>query len=78
MITKEQVGGIAMTDRLKRINELAAKAKTQGLTPEEIEERNRLRKEYLAAFRANVELQLENTYVQEPDGTQHKLPKKSK
>lgn len=67
-----------MTDRLKRINELAAKAKTQGLTPEEIEERNRLRKEYLAAFRANVELQLENTYVQEPDGTQHKLPKKSK
>ena len=67
-----------MTDRLKRINELAAKAKTQGLTPEEMEERDRLRKEYMAAFRANLELQLENTYVQEPDGTQHKLQKKSK
>ena len=67
-----------MTDRLKRINELAAKAKTQGLTPEEMEERDQLRKEYLAAFRANLELQLDNTYVQEPDGTQHKLQKKSK
>lgn len=65
-----------MTDRLKRLNELAAKAKSQGLTPEETAERDRLRREYLAAFRANLELQLENTYVQDPDGTQHKLRKK--
>lgn len=65
-----------MTDRLKRLNELAAKAKDQGLTPQETAERDRLRREYLAAFRANLELQLENTYVQDPDGTQHKLRKK--
>lgn len=65
-----------MTDRLKRLNELAAKAKNQGLTPQETAERDRLRREYLAAFRANLELQLENTYVQDPDGTQHKLRKK--
>ena len=65
-----------MTDRLKRLNELAAKAKNQSLTPQETAERDRLRREYLAAFRANLELQLENTYVQDPDGTQHKLRKK--
>ena len=65
-----------MTDRLKRLNELAAKAKNQGLMPQETAERDRLRREYLAAFRANLELQLENTYVQDPDGTQHKLRKK--
>ena len=65
-----------MTDRLKRLNELAAKAKNQGLTTQETAERDRLRREYLAAFRANLELQLENTYVQDPDGTQHKLRKK--
>ena len=65
-----------MTDRLKRINELAAKAKTQGLTPEEMEERDQLRKEYLAAFRANLELQLDNTYVVDEKGRKRKLEKK--
>ena len=65
-----------MTDRLKRLNELAELAKQRELTEEERVERARLRQEYLAAFRANLELQLENTYVQDPDGTQHKLRKK--
>lgn len=65
-----------MTDRLKRLNELAELAKQRELTEEERVERARLRQEYLAAFRANLELQLENTYVQDPDGTKHKLKKK--
>ena len=65
-----------MTDQLKRLNELAELAKQRELTEEERVERARLRQEYLAAFRANLELQLENTYVQDPDGTKHKLKKK--
>ncbi len=46
-------------EKIDRINELARKAKTVGLTPEEIEERAILRQEYLAAFRENFRAQLE-------------------
>ena len=44
--------------RLERINELAHKAKTEGLTPEEMAERDVLRKEYVAAVLGNVRAQL--------------------
>ncbi len=64
------------TERTNRLNELARKAKTVGLTPEEKEEQARLRKEYLAAFRANVTAQLENVVIVNPDGTSRKLEKK--
>ncbi len=64
------------TERLKRINELAAKAKSVGLTDEEKAEQKRLREEYLAAFRKNVIQTLDNTYFVDPDGTEHKLRKK--
>lgn len=62
--------------RVDRINELAKKAKTVGLTEEEKAEQARLRKEYLADFRKNMESMLDNTYIREPDGTEHKLQKK--
>lgn len=64
------------TDRLLRINELAHKAKTQELTPEEKEEQARLRKEYLAAFRANMEAQLDSVVIVDPKGNRTKLKKK--
>ena len=51
MVTQEQI---------KRINELAAKKKTQGLSPEEQAEQAELRKIYIAAFRENLESQLKN------------------
>lgn len=54
---------------LNRINELAKIAKTRDLTPEEQEERARLRKEYLAEFRKAFQQQLDNTYVQYDDGS---------
>ena len=65
-----------MSERLDRINELARKFRTVGLTDEEIEEQQRLRAEYVAAVRKNVEMQLGNTYIVELDGTKHPLKKK--
>jgi uncharacterized protein YnzC (UPF0291/DUF896 family) len=61
---------------LKRINELAAKAKSEGLTPEETEERARLREEYLKEFRLGMKGILDNTVVKFPDGTQSSLKRK--
>ena len=66
-----------MTERLKRINELAAKEKAEGLTPEEKAEQAVLRKEYLAQFRANFRGILDNTSIKRPDGTVEALKKKN-
>ena len=43
-----------------RINELAKKAKTVGLTEEEKLEQQKLRQEYLAAIKRNIVSQLGN------------------
>lgn len=64
------------TERTNRLNELARKQKAEGLTPEELEEQARLRKEYLAAFRANMTAQLDNVVIVNPDGTSRSLKKK--
>lgn len=59
---------------IQRINELAAKAKTpEGLTTEELAERDRLRRIYIDNVKSNLVGQLSNTYIVEPDGTKHKL-----
>lgn len=58
---------------LKRINELSAKVKSVGLTPEEEEERRVLREAYLKEFRAGVKGILDNTKLQYPDGTKKDL-----
>lgn len=55
--------------KLERINELAKKAKTVGLTEEEIAERDILRKEYLQNFRKRFESQIERIQILEPDGS---------
>ncbi len=55
--------------RLDRINELARKAKTVGLTDEEKAERQVLRREYLKGFRRNFESQLNRIQILEPDGS---------
>lgn len=62
-----------MDELLKRINELAAKKKTVGLTPEETEEQASLRKEYLVNFRAAFTAQLDNTYVVDEKGNKTPL-----
>ena len=64
-------------EKIDRINALAKKAKTpQGLTAEETAERDALRREYIDAYRHSLTAQLENTYIQYPDGTRRKLEKK--
>ena len=63
--------------RIDRINELARKSRTEeGLTPEEKEEQARLRQEYVAAFRKNLEAQLESTYLVDEKGNKTKVEKK--
>lgn len=62
-------------ERINRINELARKQKSVGLTDEEKAEQYKLRKEYIDAFRQSLVGQLENTYIVEPDGTKKKVKK---
>ncbi len=64
-------------EKIDRLNALARKAKAdEGLTEAEKQERGLLRREYLDAIRANLEQQLEHTYLQRPDGTRVPMKKK--
>ena len=63
-------------EKIARINELAKKSKTTGLTDAEKVEQQALRQEYVADVKASLRAQLNNTSIQEPDGTIHKLAKK--
>lgn len=63
---------------IARINELAAKAKKEGLTPEELTERDKLRRIYIDSVKASLTGQLDNTYIVSADGTKRKLEKKDK
>ena len=60
-------------EKIARINELAHKSKTTGLTEAEKAEQQALRKEYLEDMKASLRAQLEHTSIQEPDGTIHKV-----
>ena len=63
-------------EKIDRINELARKKKTVGLTDSELQEQNILRREYIESFKASLVSQLENTYIVEPDGTKRKVKAK--
>ena len=65
-----------MNEVIKRINELAAKAKADGLTQEELAERDKLRRIYIDSYKASLIGQLDNTYIVSPDGTKRKLQKR--
>ena len=65
-----------MNEVIARINELAAKNKTEGLTPEELVERDKLRRIYIDSVKANLVGQLENTTILYPDGTKKKVTHK--
>ena len=65
-----------MDEVITRINILAKKAKTDGLTPDELQERDKLRRIYIDSVKANLTGQLENTYIVSPDGSKKKLERK--
>lgn len=62
-----------MEQLIARINILANKKKTEGLTPEETVEQQELRQKYLTIFRSNFKSQLSNTKIKTPDGKLHPL-----
>ena len=67
-----------MDEVIARINALAKKAKTQGLTDEELAERDKLRRIYIDSVKASLVGQLDNTYIVRPDGTKTKVGPKGK
>ena len=56
-----------LKSEIDRINELAHKQKTVGLTAQEKEEQAILRKRFLEDFRANLKQQLDQIEIVEPD-----------
>ena len=66
-----------MNEVIARINELARKAKSpEGLTPEELAEREKLRRIYIDSVKANLVGHLENTTIVRPDGSKTKITHK--
>ncbi|WP_105159030.1 DUF896 family protein, partial [Streptococcus suis] len=54
--------------KIDRINELARKKKTEGLTEEELQEQAALREEYIEGYRRSVRAHIEGIKVVDEDG----------
>ena len=67
---------MSLNDTIARINALAKKGKTEGLTPEEIAERDKLRRIYIDSVKQNLIGQLDNTYIVDSKGNKTPLKKK--
>lgn len=67
---------MSINETIARINELAKKAKTEGLTTEELQERDKLRRIYIDSVKANLMGQLDNTYIVDSRGNKTPLKKK--
>lgn len=64
-------------EKIDRINELAHKSKSVGLTEAEKAEQAVLRREYIDSFKASLVGQLENTYIVDEKGNKKKVQRKS-
>ena len=69
---------VNMNEVIARINVLAKKAKTEGLTEEELVERDKLRRIYIDSVKANLIGSLESTYVVDEKGNTQKLTNNKK
>ena len=65
-----------MNEVIARINALAKKAREEGLTDEELQERDKLRRIYIDSVKASLVGQLENTYIVDSQGNKKKLEHK--
>lgn len=63
-------------EKIDRINALAKKSKAEGLTEKEKQEQALLRQEFLAAVRKNLQGQLDQIDVINPDGSIENLGEK--
>ena len=63
-------------EKINRINFLARKQKSEGLTEAEKAEQQALRREYIDSYKRSLVAQLENTYIVNPDGTKTKVKHK--
>ncbi len=64
--------------KIDRINELSRISRERELTPAEAQERQALREEYIAAFRASLTGQLDNTVIVDKDGNRTRLQRRGK
>ena len=62
---------------IDRINYLAKKAKTEGLTEEEKKEQAKLRREYIDSVVGNLRAHLNNTYTLDENGNEVKITARS-
>ena len=65
------------SEKIARINELARKAKAEGLTEAELRERDLLRREYIDSVKTNLTAQLDHTWVVDENGSKRPLRKKT-
>lgn len=66
-----------ISEKLERINFLAKKAKSEGLSLSEQKEQKELRSEYIAEYRQSLKQILDNTYIMDEKGNKTKVePKK--
>ena len=63
-------------EKIDRINELARKAKAEGLSEQELQERDALRREYIDAVKKSLCDHLDNTWVVDEKGNKRKLQTK--
>lgn len=73
---KQRNGNMINQEKIDRINFLARKAKSEGLTEAEALEQKSLRAEYVAAFRKSLETQLDSTVIVRPDGSRERITRK--
>lgn len=76
-IHKEEQRTVMEQAKIDRINALAKKKRTVGLTGEELAEQKALHREYIASYRASLRGILDNTVIERPDGSREQLKKTS-
>ncbi len=62
-------------EKIERINWLSRKSKSEGLTPEELEEQALLRREYIDDFKRNLRTQLDLIDIVDEDNKEDKNDK---